>query len=214
MTLMKRTLIVGAGGLGRQIAQWLRDINSVQPTYQVAGYLTFGDGPPDPLAVPVVGSTRTYEPREGEVFVCALGNPDEKRQATQILKSRGARFATVIHPSATIADHCVIGEGVVLFPNVAVCANASVGNFVTVMFSGMGHDSKVGDFATICSGCEIAGHAEVGEGAYMDLGAIMVPHKKVGAGAYVAPGSIVVRNVRQGTSVSGNPAKVARDSER
>jgi sugar O-acyltransferase (sialic acid O-acetyltransferase NeuD family) len=210
---MKRTLIVGAGGLGRQVAQWLRDINSVQPTYEIAGYLTFGDGPADPLAVPVAGAVETCQPQEGDVFVCALAHPEQKQQATCLLKSRGARFATVIHPSASIAEHCTIGEGAVIFPNVAICDNASMGNFVTVMFSGMGHDSKAGDFATICSGCEIAGHAEVGEGAYMDLGSIMVPHKKVGARAYVAPGSIVVRNVREGASVSGNPARASRGSE-
>jgi len=214
VTAIPRTVIVGAGALGRQIAQWIRDLNSIQPTFEIAGYLSFGDTPADPRAVPLLGPVQDYRPGEGEVFVCALAAPENKRRATGLLKGRGARFATVIHPSALVANHCTIGEGVVIFPNTAVCANASVGDFVTLMFSGMGHDSKAGDFATICSGCEISGHAEIGEGAFLDLGAIMVPHKKVGARAYVAPGSLVVRNIRAGTSVAGNPARVVRDSER
>ena len=36
---MKKLLVVGAGGLGREVAQYIKDINNINPTYELLGFV-------------------------------------------------------------------------------------------------------------------------------------------------------------------------------
>ena len=36
---MKDLLIVGAGGLGRELLQWVKDVNSAEATWHIKGFL-------------------------------------------------------------------------------------------------------------------------------------------------------------------------------
>ena len=36
---MDKIYIVGAGGFGRELLQWIKDINSVKPTWEIGGFL-------------------------------------------------------------------------------------------------------------------------------------------------------------------------------
>lgn len=206
---MKDIIIVGASGLGREIADWIEDINEVTPTWNILGFLDDNlealNGYPTDYKV--LGRIADWEPRPDQWFVCGLAFPEVKRHCVGLLKSKGAQFATIIHPTALISKFSEIGEGTVITQRSGLNTNTKVGKFVTLLESRMGHDSSIGDFSTLSGDCNINGHVSIGQDVYVSCGVSIAPSKKIGDGAKIGIGSIVISNVKPGVTVFGNPAK-------
>ena len=202
-------IIIGASGFGREVLQIIKDINKGKPTWNVLGFL---DDNPDALEgyecdYAVIGSIREWEPKENEHFVMAIANPKIKEEVTTRLEGKGAQFVSIIHPTAIIGSFNQIGRGIVVYPYAKITVNTTIGNFVTLLGSNIGHDATIGDYTTISGMCAINGHALIGRRVFIGGHAVIAPSKKVGDDAYVGSGSVVVTNVRAGYKVFGNPAK-------
>ncbi len=207
---MKQLIIVGASGLGREIADWIEDINEVSPTWKVLGFL---DDNLDaicgyPSDYKVIGKISEWEPSADQWFVCGLAFPDVKRHCVELLKSKGAKFATIIHPTALVSKFSDIGEGSIITQRSGLNTNTKVGKFVTILESRMGHDSSIGDYSTLSGDCNVNGHVSIGQDVYVSCGVSIAPSKKIGDGAKVGIGSVVISNVKPGVTVFGNPAKI------
>ena len=206
---MKDIIIVGASGFGRELVQWIDDINKVNPEWNILGFI---DDNPNALDgskcdYKILGSIVDWNPNPNEYFVCALAIPEVKYKIVTMLKEKGAQFATIIHPTALINKDAVIGEGVVVTSKSNVNPDTKIGDFVTILSSGVGHDAIVGDYSTLSGRCSVNGHVQVGKMVYMGCGTVVAPGKKIGDGAQVGIGSVVISNVKPGTKVFGNPAK-------
>ena len=206
---MKDIIIVGAGGFGREVADWIEDINDVSPTWNVLGFL---DDNLDALKgyasdYKVIGKISDWEPKPNQWYACGLAFPRAKRHCVGLLQSKGAKFATIIHPTAIISKFSEIGEGTIITQRSGLNTNTKVGKFVTLLESRMGHDSSIGDYSTLSGDCNINGHVSIGEDVYVSCGVSIAPSKKIGDGAKIGIGSIVISNVKPGVTVFGNPAK-------
>ena len=202
-------IIIGASGFGREVLQIVKDINSVENTWSILGFL---DDNPNALEgyecdYKVLGSIQDWEPKENEHFVMAIANPQIKERVTTNLERKGAKFVSIIHPTAIIGSFNKIGKGIVVYPYAKITVNTTIGNFVSLLGSNIGHDATIGDYTTISGMCAINGHAVVGNRVFIGGHAVIAPSKKVGDDAYVGSGSVVVTNVRSGYKVFGNPAK-------
>lgn len=206
---MKDLIIVGAGGFGREVLQWTEDINKEEPTWNILGFI---DDNPDALKgcrcdYGILGSVAEWKPEPTQYFACALAFPDVKYKVVNLLKSRGAKFATIIHPTALVNKYAEIGEGVIMTPRSHVTADVKIGDFVSILGSSIGHDAVVGSYSTLSGRCSVNGRAVLGERVYMGCGAMIAPSKKIGDGAKIGMGSVVISNVKAGTEVFGNPAR-------
>lgn len=205
-----RLLIVGAGGFGREVLSWAEDIPRDQRNWAVAGFLDR-----DPAALSryrikhtILGDPEVYIPGTFDLFICAVGDPETKLAMAERLKSKGGRFATLIHPSAIVGQRSTIGEGSILCPRATVTADASVGAHVAInIFSSVGHDAVLGDGCTLSAFCDVTGKARLGRGVFMGSHAAVLPGVCVGDFARVGAGSIVLRKVKPRTTVMGVPAK-------
>jgi sugar O-acyltransferase (sialic acid O-acetyltransferase NeuD family) len=182
--------VVGAGGFGREVTQWARDAGLV-----VDRLLDQGDDDLD------------FTPADW--FLCGLGEPALKKVVCERLKSRGARFRTLVHPTATIAPNATIGEGAIVCPHAVVSVDAVVGRLVTINCAAtVGHDTVVGDYTSISSHADICGHARLGEGVLMGSHASILPHAVAGDWSIVGSGSVVVKEAPAKSTVMGVPASV------
>lgn len=207
---MKDLIIIGAGGYGREVLQWCKDINSVEKKWNIKGFLDDNAGSLDGIEcdISVIGCVKDYYPSKGEEFVVAVAEPIIKENIVHLFKERGASFASVIHPEAKIGSFNELGEGIVLYPGCRIMVNTKIGDFVTILdASTIGHDAVVGAYSTICGGCGINGHVELGSRVFVGSHASIVPGRKVGDDAYIGGGSVVVSNIKPGVRVFGNPAK-------
>ncbi len=206
---MKELIIVGAGGFGRELLQWIKDINNSENRWVIKGFID-----DDLFALEnyecdyeVIGTIKDWQPRDNEVFACAIAKPKIKEKIVKELKAKGAIFEKIIHPRANIGEFNYIGEGVVIYPKAGLTVNIRVGDFVTLLSSGIGHDVTIGDFSTISSNCGINGHVKLGERVFIGSNSVIIPSKKIRDDAVIGAGSVVVSNVKSGTTVMGNPAK-------
>lgn len=129
----KRLLIVGAGGFGREVLCWARDVEPTQSEWELGGFL---DANPAALAgfdVPlgILGDPAEFTPSATDRFVCAIGDPVIKQRVMARLADSRAQFSNLIHPSVVRGANCSIGVGCVLCPGVVLTSHVSLGGFVT-----------------------------------------------------------------------------------
>jgi sugar O-acyltransferase (sialic acid O-acetyltransferase NeuD family) len=208
---MKKLIIVGAGGFGREVYNWALADADCEEEWEIAGFLDDNLAALDNFDYPakIIGTIADHKPSVDELFICAIGSPAIKRAVCESLLERSAEFVSLIHPYAVVGLNVNIGKGVVLCPNAVITCDVSIGDFVVVnCHSSIGHDVRVGDWTTLSGHCDVTGQVELGEMVFLGSGARILPLKKVGDRATVGAGSVVIRHVPAGTKVFGNPAKV------
>jgi len=207
---MKRLLIVGAGGFGREVLTTLVQVIQTDE-WKFGGFLDGNSKALDAFNFPfgVVGDPLTYQPGPDDLFACGLGGPAVKLRVCRSLKERGAKFISLFHPTARVGADCHVGAGSIFCAYSGATTNVKIGEFVVFnSFSGAGHDAVVGDGCTFNSFSEVTGYGVLEEGVYVGSHACILQRVRVGKYATIGAGSVAVKTVRAGTTVMGVPAKV------
>jgi len=204
---VKSTIIVGAGGFGREVLQYLKDIHGHDP---VRGFLDDHATTVEPASLDkeILGRISDWEPQPDEEFVLAVGNPEARLELGRKLAQRGARFRSVIHPLAWVASSAELGDGCIVAPFATVGANATLADHVVLTFyASVAHDARVGEASALSPHSVANGGSQLGLATFLGTAAIVNPLKRVGDHSKVAAGSVVYRDVPPGMLASGNPAR-------
>jgi sugar O-acyltransferase (sialic acid O-acetyltransferase NeuD family) len=212
--------IVGAGGFARETAQLLAAcIPALGQSLRLLGFL---DDNPALVGhtvdgVPVLGpSAAVYDAPYAGVVLC-VGSPRDPLSRMRLadrLDLPPQRYATVVHPTASVSVDSVLGPGTVLLAQSVLTAGVRVGAHVAMMPRVvLTHDDVVEDYVTLASGVLLGGGVRVGRGAYMGAGAMVREYVTIGAGSVVGMGSVVLEDVPAGEVWAGNPARRLRAIE-
>ncbi|WP_374945174.1 NeuD/PglB/VioB family sugar acetyltransferase [Sphingomonas sp.] len=209
-----RIVIVGGGGFGRELISHVTDCHRAGMLPAVGGYLDDAGDVLTPFGhydQPWLGALDDYRPHPGDLFVLAVGAPRTKRVVAAKLRTRGARFATVIHPTAATSPTARMGEGVIVGTHAGPGVDTMIGDFVTInSYSGVGHDATIGDYTTISGHVDITGGTLIGNDVFIGSNASILPRVKIGDGASIGAGSIVYRTIKPGQTVYAPPAKLLK----
>jgi len=200
-------LIVGAGGFGRTTASLARSDAAFGKAWDVRGFLDNRPNLNNPSDLPIVGDPLTYRVHEGDIFVCALGEPAAKRRYTEKLLAQEANFI-VLRPDLTTGERVTLSPGGLFERKVSLGPDVKVGAFVTILSTTIvGYDVHIGDYCQIASFVFIGGGVRIGNDVVIHPHATILPGLTVGDGAVVGAGAVVIRDVAPSTTVIGNPAK-------
>lgn len=207
-------IIVGAGGFGREVYQWLTDWQGAdrqrQIEFRIKGFLSNDADILNDFKLPVgiLGDENNYQYQPNDRFVMGIGTTKRKTQVAKRMLRQGARFISLIHPTALISNSAKIGKGVVICPFVTICTNATVGNFAMMnIYSSAGHDAVIGDYSVLSPYATLNGHAVLEEGVFMGTHTTVVNNKTVGANSRISANSLVVQNIPPHKTMLGNPGK-------
>lgn len=190
-------VIAGAGGLAKEIAE------AVTATVgEVAGYLDDAEQPPGSDHLGTCDLVNV--PRHLSV-ITGFGDPSTRyRVATRL---EGARFTTVIHPTAIVSPSADVGAGAYIGAFAYVGPDSVVGDHAVInVRATVGHDAVVGRCAVLSPHANLNGAAEVGEGTFLGTAAAVSVGVTVGAWSKVAAGSVVMRDADSGMLLAGSPA--------
>lgn len=210
MKYMTDIIIVGAGGCGREVANWIEDINKIEPAWNILGFL---DDNPDafkgcPCKYQIIGTIKAHVPRKNVKYAMGIASPAVKKLLGSAMMDKGAEFTSIIHPSVHVYSEFDLGVGLVAYPNAKIATGCRIGDFVTLQSTILGHDAVLEDYVTVSSSCGITGGAILHEGCFIGDHACTAVGIEIGAWSYVGIGSVVIREVPENTRVFGNPARV------
>ena len=206
---MKNLLIIGARGFGREICYLATQCPGYGTEYRVKGFL---DDKKDALDAfegypPVINSVEDYLVDDDDVFICAVGDVKHKKKYIRIIKDKGGKFISLIHPTANIDMSARIGEGCIVLAYATLGAGSVIGDYVVIMETVIvSHDARVGDYTRIDSNAVCVGGAVIKDEVTIHTSAIINQNIVVERGAVVGAGSFVIRKVKEDTTVFGNPA--------
>jgi len=195
-------IIVGAGGFGDSF-----DFTK----YQIKGFLSNNKSDLNnfDIKVGIIGDPDYYEIKENDRFLFAIGNIETKKRLVTKLKNKGAKFLTLIHPTAIVVNTARIGKGVVICPFCLVSDNVELDDFVMMnTYASCGHDVKVGKYSILSPYATLNGFVKLDYEVFLGTHTTVIAHKKVGYQSKISANSVVMRDVPPNRMVFGVPGRI------
>ncbi len=212
---MKRIVFFPFGGNAREAIDAIEAINARVLTWEFLGFIddnknTWGSSM---QRYPVLGGREIL--KENGIWCLAVPGRAEnfynRKDLINGLNHPKKQFATIIHPSANISEHCKIGYNTLIMEGVVVKAGVNIGNSCVILpNSVISHDSEICDYTLIGSNVSISGGVMVNECCYIGTGAKIISDVIIGTKSLIGLGAIVLNNVEDNSVMVGNPARSLR----
>ena len=209
---MKDIAIFGVGGFGREVLALIKDINKVEPTWNIVGF--FDDGYDKGVIVngyPSLGKTEELNNWRIPISLAlAIGSPAIKNKILNKIANPLVEYPTLIHPSVWIGDkeYVEIGRGCIICAGVMITTNVKIKDFVILNLQcTVGHDTVINDYAAFMPSVNISGEVSIGEGVYVGTGAKIINQIEIGDNTIVGAGAVVSKSLPADCTAVGIPAK-------
>jgi sugar O-acyltransferase (sialic acid O-acetyltransferase NeuD family) len=209
---MAHLAIVGAGGFGREIMPFIRQI--VDPSWS----LCFAEERPritEVNGLPMLDVSDFLDLAGQKYFNVAIADSAVRRRIVATMSERASPLSLVAN-GAFVGDGTVMGDGAVICQFSSVGSNTRIGrHFHCNLYSYVAHDCVVGDYVTFAPRVQCNGNVHIGDDVYVGAGAVIRNGSAgsplvIGAGAIIGMGAVVTRSVPANTTVVGNPARAMR----
>jgi sugar O-acyltransferase (sialic acid O-acetyltransferase NeuD family) len=208
---MKKIIIIGAGGFGREVKMLIDDINNCDLLYDFIGY--YDDGIDVGTIVngfPVLGTLKDLLDLEIGINVAlGIADPATKFNIISRIKDSNINFPVLIHPSAIIGnDDVIIGKGTLICAGTIITCNIHIKEFVTInLMCTIGHDTIINNFGSFMPAVSISGNVVIHEKVYVGTGAKVINQLEIGQATIIGAGAIVSKSLPEFCTAVGIPAK-------
>jgi sugar O-acyltransferase (sialic acid O-acetyltransferase NeuD family) len=211
-------IILGTGGTCVDILEIIEDIRKGSPLPPCIGFL---DEPGAHLPASIEGLPVLGEPADARrfpeaLFVNGTGSPNSYWYRDETTARTGVpaeRFATLIHPSATVSHRARIGRGVVVFPGAVIHSNTVIADHVLILSNAIvNHDCHVDSHTIIAAGAQLTGGVHLEPSVYVGANATVLGGLRIGKSALVGAGAVVCHPVADRQVVTGAPARFLRSA--
>lgn len=210
-----RVVILGGTGNGLVAAQVIKDMQRAGHAAEMVGFLNDHQAKGDLIGgYPVMGCTHDWASLPDDIlFHCSLlgvGNVEARSVLFENLNIPDERLATIIHPTACIADDVVVGQGAMICSFVTCQPGARIGRLGSVRAgANIGHDAAIGDYAYVGPNATLCGYSIVEKGGYVAPNAVLRDRTRMGEFSVLAAGAVAFKDIEAHSTWIGNPARRA-----
>ena len=199
---MKNIIIIGTGAVASELTMYLRDI----PDVQLKGYLEYEYNIEKyynsyHYQKPILGDIDSYQPCEDDYFVIGVSHVGFRQKVMATMNAKEAKWYTLIHPTALIAEDAQIGEGCCIAPFCIIGPNATIGDFNQMTsYTVISHDCILGTnnvFSTVI----VCGRVHIGNNNTFYIRSTVQPELSIGNNNTIAAGMIVDTNLQDDSTV-------------
>jgi sugar O-acyltransferase (sialic acid O-acetyltransferase NeuD family) len=209
---MKKLIIVGAGGLGKEVG-WIVDrINQKKKTWDLLGFLDDNESLYNKQIYKkkkVIGTIKSISTFKGVYVACAIGIPLKRQLVIRdiLLLNPNIKFAKIIDPMCSISNDLKIDFGAIVFPGAIITVNITIGKYALIgANSTIGHDSNLGDFVSLFPGSNISGNVKICDCVEIGTGSHVIQGKTIGKNSIIGAGAVVINNVLDNSVSVGVPS--------
>ena len=206
---MHDLIIVGAGAFARELRQFVPS-SFPRSGVRLKGFLSNNPHDFDQFEIPepILCDPEEYHPQPNDRLLMGIGDIEHRRRVTEELKSRGATFLRLIHPTAFIDSNATLGEGCIIYPFATVMTEAKIGDFVTMnLYSSAGHDAQIGRYCNLSPYATMNGFSVLEDEVFVGTHASVLAYHRVGRGSKISANSVVANDVRPHSLVFGVPGR-------
>lgn len=212
---IKKIVIYGAGGLGREIYELIDEVNK----YNILGFLDDGIiNNKVSVNIPILGGIEFLHNIEypiGVVFAIADVYVKQNIYKKILQINKGHYFPIVIAKNSYVSKRAMLSEGTIVGRYCSVSTSVQLGKLVFLNTKcDIGHDSIIGDFCSLMPSVNVSGNVSVGQRTLIGVQSAILQGIKIGSDVTVGMGSKVMTDVPDNCTVMGYPAKIIARHER
>ncbi|MDO5131358.1 MAG: acetyltransferase [Eubacteriales bacterium] len=214
---MDKIIVIGGKGSGLLIGEQIYDAQLRGADVEFLGFAfddpTYGK---EINGFPLLCGSREVFSKYGQYedvkFIFQMWRPDKIEERIGWRDWYGIpeeRYATFIHPLATVVRSAKVGHGTAVMANAVINSNAIIGNHVTIQSNTLiGHDTVVGDNCFFAAHSVIGSNNTIGQGCFFGLNTSVNNYTEIGEFAFIGMASNVIKSIPAHGMVYGNPAKL------
>jgi sugar O-acyltransferase (sialic acid O-acetyltransferase NeuD family) len=209
---MHEIYILGAGGLGKEMAWHLEMLDIQSKGYRLVGFLDDDQTKWNRRVYGYAVLGRLEEIlRPGEFVLLGIGDPQVRSLGAKRIKAKGGIPYTLVSPDVIRAKNTTCGAGAVLELGALLGPDSRIGDGVLVNKRVMvTHDVDVGDYSVLSPHVFLSGGSKVGVGCSLGVGATVLPGVSVSKGCVIGAGAVVTRDLPAFSLAVGVPAVVKK----
>lgn len=205
--MRKDIIIIGAGGLGREVLCVLEELNDKKSIWNIKGFV---DDNPELCNVvvneyPVLGGTDWLCNYPDDLMVvCCIANPSVRSKLiNKIKRNIHLEFPNIIAEGVRYSNRVILGEGNIICAGTTLTVDIVIGNFNIINPScTIGHDVFMNDYITVYPGVNVSGNVQMGKYVEVGTGSQIIQGICICDETILGAGSVVIRNIyEQGTYV-------------
>ena len=213
---MKEILIFSAGPAGRETFQLINEINKKRKQWKVVGYVDDEIEKKLSYLDKIKVFSNKNKPSGNRLYaITGIMEPKIRLKIFKNeIKKNNYKIPNLIHPKIELPECFKLGKGNIIFNNVHISFEVSLGNFSVVSnFSDLGHNLNAKDFLTIMPSVTVGGNCTIGKSVLIGSGVKILQNLNIGDNCKIGIGSTVISNLKKNSSLIDFQRKVIKKSD-
>ena len=206
----KDIVIIGSGGLAREVRWLIEESNKTTNRWNVLGWIS-NEVPGTIIAgLPVLGNDDWLIEHDTPIDAAiSVGNGAiRKKIVNHLRKNPKISFPIIVSPTAELSASVELGEGSIITSKCILTVDITIGEFFFCNLAcTVGHDCVFENYVTLNPGVNVSGNVTLKECVTIGTGATIIQGLTIGENAIVGAGASVVREIPANCTAVGVPAK-------
>jgi len=209
---MKRIVIIGSSGLGKEVYFVIKEINKLNKTWGFLGFIDKQNVGKEIIdGYKVIGDDEfAVNEFKGISIAIAIGFPHIRKKVYEFYKKfKVFDFPNLICPGV-IGDfeNIKMGEANIITANSVLTTGIEIGHCNLINMSAIiAHDVKIHDFCVINPNANISGKVTLEDNCLIGASSVIHQGVKLGGGTTLGMGAVLTRDTVEKATYMGNPAR-------